>query len=450
MVKPRKSTGKGTRIRATKNATVTGYAVVDRFLNGISKRQRHTIARALEVRSLEQVADLVVAHRTGVDLLAALGRATGIGRRMSGALKQRDSTAVAGALEQLLNRRPNLWSYAMGALLWNNTSGYDFNLVFEWCKQHCLNCTYRHPCLLLNGTLSELYRDPWNSGWKLYDIDPQKPVGRCLFSNMEILIEWWNPWWALCDDELMNQPGFAPGLRGVKDVWPTGIRADGGSTFSAELLDFRLPLTAFHEGNAALIGVETSNGDGERDLWNGKAITDALAVKAETAEVYTVEELNPLLDEKANANDVYDAAEVDALLGDKADSELVAPFVTVIRDVALVDNAGAWEIPGDYYQIGTATLKIEHLPNLQAAIGGTGQADVTANVKRLVIEVEAYDTATMTTFSGPCWTSPGTLSEVNIGGGVMMARWALDFMNADGSSYGTQDWKLLKVTAYLK
>jgi len=55
MVKSRKSSRKGTRARATRNATSTGYPVVDRFLNGITKGQRHAIARALEVRSLERV-----------------------------------------------------------------------------------------------------------------------------------------------------------------------------------------------------------------------------------------------------------------------------------------------------------------------------------------------------------------------------------------------------------
>jgi len=128
-----------------------------------------------------------------------------------------------------------------------------------------------------------------------------------------------------------------------------------------------------------------------------------------------------------------------AALGD------VTPIKKIIKDVALVDNMGTWEIPGDYHQTDTATLKIDHLPNLQAAMGGTGQADVTANVKRLVIEVEAYDTAAMATFSGPCWTAPGALGET-----AGKAHWALDFKNADGSSYATNDWKLLKVTTYLK
>lgn len=123
----------------------------------------------------------------------------------------------------------------------------------------------------------------------------------------------------------------------------------------------------------------------------------------------------------------------------------VTPLEKVIKDVALVDNAGTDEIPADYNVGDTGSLKIEHLPNLVAKLGGTTQALVTANVMRLTIEVEAYAENTMATFSGPCWTAPGALGET-----TGKAHWALDFKNADGSSYSGVDWKLLKVTTYLK
>ncbi len=117
----------------------------------------------------------------------------------------------------------------------------------------------------------------------------------------------------------------------------------------------------------------------------------------------------------------------------------------IVEDIVLVENAGAYEIPVDYNVADTATLKIEHLSNLIAKLGGTTQAHVESFVKRMTIEVEAYAENTMNTFSGPCWTVPGTLSE-----DAGKARWDLEFKNADGSSYSTTDWKLLKVTTYLK
>jgi hypothetical protein len=131
-------------------------------------------------------------------------------------------------------------------------------------------------------------------------------------------------------------------------------------------------------------------------------------------------------------------------LDNKADSAVVTPIAKVIKDVVLVDNAGTYEIPADYNVTDAGTLKIEHLPNLVAKLGGTTQALVQANVMRLAIEVEAYAEATMSTFSGPCWTAPGALGETSGN-----AHWDLEFKNADGSSYGTTDWKLLRVTAFL-
>ena len=136
---------------------------------------------------------------------------------------------------------------------------------------------------------------------------------------------------------------------------------------------------------------------------------------------------------------------VDGELAGKADAADVTPLEKVIKDVAVVDNAGTYEIPADYYVEDTGSLKIEHLPNLVAKLGGTTQALVTANVMRLTIEVEAYAENTMATFNGPCWTAPGTLGET-----TGKAHWAVEFKNADGSSYSGVDWKLLKVTTYLK
>jgi len=118
---------------------------------------------------------------------------------------------------------------------------------------------------------------------------------------------------------------------------------------------------------------------------------------------------------------------------------------SVVRDLALVDGAGGYEIPGDYNMADEGKLKIEHLPNLVAAIGGTTQALVTAKVKRLVIEAEAYSSSTMDALVGHCWTAPGALSE-----DAGKARWELALKNADGASYGTDDWKLFKVTAFLR
>jgi len=117
----------------------------------------------------------------------------------------------------------------------------------------------------------------------------------------------------------------------------------------------------------------------------------------------------------------------------------------IVEDIVLVENAGTYEIPADYNVADTGTLKIEHLPNLIDKLGGTTQAHVESFVKRMTIEVEAYATNTMNTFSGPCWTVPGALSEE-----AGKARWDLEFKKADGSSYSTTDWKLLKVTTYLK
>ncbi len=117
----------------------------------------------------------------------------------------------------------------------------------------------------------------------------------------------------------------------------------------------------------------------------------------------------------------------------------------IVEDIVLVENVGTYEIPADYNVADTATLKIEHLPNLIAKLGGTTQAHVESLVKRMTIEVEAYAENTMNTFSGPCWTVPGALSE-----DAGKARWDLEFKNAEGSSYSTTDWKLLKVTTYLK
>ena len=117
----------------------------------------------------------------------------------------------------------------------------------------------------------------------------------------------------------------------------------------------------------------------------------------------------------------------------------------VVEDIVLVENAGTYEIPVDYNVADTGTLKVEHLPNLVNKLGGTNQALVESFVKRLTIEVEAYADSSMSTFSGPCWTVPGSLSE-----DAGKARWDLEFKNADGSSYSTTDWKLLKVTTYLK
>jgi hypothetical protein len=117
----------------------------------------------------------------------------------------------------------------------------------------------------------------------------------------------------------------------------------------------------------------------------------------------------------------------------------------IVEDIVLVDNAGTYEIPADYNVADAGTLKIEHLPNLVNKLGGTTQAHVESFVKRLTIQVEAYADSAMTTFSSPCCTVAGTLSEE-----AGKARWDLEFKNADGSSYSTTDWKLLKVTTYLK
>jgi hypothetical protein len=117
----------------------------------------------------------------------------------------------------------------------------------------------------------------------------------------------------------------------------------------------------------------------------------------------------------------------------------------VVRDLTLVDGAGGYEIPGDYQMAGEGTLKIEHLPNLVAAIGGTTQALVEAKVQRLVIEAEAYNSNAMDMLAGHCWAAPGALSE-----DTGKARWDLEFKTADGSGYPTTDWKLIKVTAFLR
>lgn len=117
---------------------------------------------------------------------------------------------------------------------------------------------------------------------------------------------------------------------------------------------------------------------------------------------------------------------------------------SVVRDLALVEGASGYEIPGDYNMAGEGKLKIEHLPNLVAAIGGTTQALVTAKVKRLVIEAEAYSSSTMDTLICPCWTAPGALSE-----DAGKARWNLELKTAGGSGYDSTDWKLIKVTAFL-
>jgi len=158
---------------------------------------------------------------------------------------------------------------------------------------------------------------------------------------------------------------------------------------------------------------------------------------------------DPTTDQKAamnaaNAPNGTNAFATTNDIGTKADSAVVTPIAKVIKDVVLVDNAGSWEIPSDYNVADTGSLKIDYLPNLVAKLGGTTQALVTANVKRLGIEVEAYADAAMSTFSGPCWTAPGALGET-----AGKAHWDLEFKNADGSSYGTTDWKLLRVTAFL-
>ena len=85
------------------------------------------------------------------------------------------------------------------------------------------------------------------------------------------------------------------------------------------------------------------------------------------------------------------------------------------------------------------------MPNLVAEIGGTTQSLIEASVKRLAIEVECYSENSMAFYVGPCWTSPVTLSAVD-----GKAYWSLEFKNADGSSYNNTNWKLLKVTTYLK
>ena len=119
----------------------------------------------------------------------------------------------------------------------------------------------------------------------------------------------------------------------------------------------------------------------------------------------------------------------------------------VICDIVVVWNEtqSQYIIPADYNVEDTGMLKIENLPNLITKLGGMSKTLVETNVKRLVIRVEGYAESSMGTFNGPCWTAPGTLSEED-----GKARWELEFKNADGSSYGTLDWKLLIVTTYLK
>lgn len=131
----------------------------------------------------------------------------------------------------------------------------------------------------------------------------------------------------------------------------------------------------------------------------------------------------------------------------KHGASVLAGIDDVIEDIAVIwnDVQSRYEIPAEYNILDTGTLKIEHLPNLVAKIGGMTQALVEANAKRLAIDVECYSEKSMDSYVGPCWTFPGTLSE-----DAGKARWSLEFKNSDGSSYSTNDWKLLKVTAYLK
>lgn len=136
----------------------------------------------------------------------------------------------------------------------------------------------------------------------------------------------------------------------------------------------------------------------------------------------------------------YTQAEVDALLSNCTD-------YGVIHDIVLVWNEtqSQYLVPTDYNVADSGILKIEYLPNLVEKLGGTSKTLVENNVKRLVISVEAYADSMMSTFSGPCFTTPGTLYEED-----GKARWELELKNADGSSYPTMDWKLIIVTAYLK
>ena len=131
----------------------------------------------------------------------------------------------------------------------------------------------------------------------------------------------------------------------------------------------------------------------------------------------------------------------------KTRASALAGTDNVIEDIAVVwnDVQSRYEIPVEYNIWDTGTLKIEYLPNLVAKIGGMTQAFVEANLKRLAIDVECYSENSMDSYVGPCWTFPGTLSE-----DAGKARWSLEFKNSDGSSYSNNDWKLLKVTAYLK
>jgi len=118
----------------------------------------------------------------------------------------------------------------------------------------------------------------------------------------------------------------------------------------------------------------------------------------------------------------------------------------VISDIVLVWNAtlSQFLIPDDYYVGDVGYLKIEDLPNLVERLGGTTQKLVETNIKRLVIKVETYAENYMELFTGPCWAVPGLLTEED-----GKARWELEFTGADGSSYGTTNWKLLIVTTYL-
>ena len=118
----------------------------------------------------------------------------------------------------------------------------------------------------------------------------------------------------------------------------------------------------------------------------------------------------------------------------------------VVTDITLIwsETHSQYIIPEEYNVVDAGSLMIEHLPNLVAKLGGMSKALIEEKVKRLVIKVETYDSTTMNTFSGPCWTAPGMLSE-----DAGKARWDLEFKNADGSSYATMNWKLLIVTTYL-
>jgi hypothetical protein len=136
----------------------------------------------------------------------------------------------------------------------------------------------------------------------------------------------------------------------------------------------------------------------------------------------------------------YTQAEVDALIDNLTG-------YGVINDIVLVwsETQSQYIIPEEYNVVDSGTLLIEHLPNLVAKLGGLSKALVEEKVKRLVIKTETYSSSTIDSFSGPCWTAPGTLSEEN-----GKARWELEFKNTDGSSYPFMNWKLLIVTTYLK